>query len=108
MSGQKHDEGKVRLDLIPIAALRGLGDVLTYGAEKYSERNWEEGIEYHRLYGAALRHLTAWWDREAWDPESGLSHLKHALACISFLTHFEANRRTYYKLDTRPESHREP
>jgi hypothetical protein len=36
MSGTKHDGGKPRMDLLSSAWLLGVGDVLTYGAKKYS------------------------------------------------------------------------
>jgi len=37
MSGKKFDEGKLRMDLIPPAAIYGLAKVLTYGSEKYGQ-----------------------------------------------------------------------
>jgi dATP/dGTP diphosphohydrolase len=99
--GMKWDKGKCRMDLIPISTLRGIGDVLGYGAEikGYGERNWERGLEWNRTYAAALRHLTSWWDGEDNDPESGLSHLSHAATNIAFLVEF---LRTHPELDTRP------
>jgi len=48
--GIKHDAGKLRLDLIPPEAIRALGEVLTYGTNKYGDRNWEKGISEDRLY----------------------------------------------------------
>ena len=48
--GLKHDQGKLRFDLIPPEALIELAKVLTYGASKYNDRNWEFGMAYGRLY----------------------------------------------------------
>lgn len=84
----KFDEGKVRMDLIPVRPLRGIADVLTQGALKYGDRNWEKGLDFSRIYAAALRHLTAWWDGEDKDPEDGLLHLDHAAANMMFLSEF--------------------
>lgn len=85
MSGVKHDQGKPRVDLVPVsgilAAARGFG----YGAEKYSPWNWASGLEWLRLYGAILRHLFAWVDGEETDGESGLHHLDHAMASLMML-----------------------
>jgi len=47
---------KYRLDLIHPTVILELGKVLTYGANKYGERNYQKGLAYHRVYGAALRH----------------------------------------------------
>lgn len=90
--GKKHDGGKNRLDLIPVSTIIALGKVLTHGAGKYGDRNWEKGLDWNRPYGAALRHLTAWWDGEDLDKESGMSHLWHAACEISFLIEYEANQ----------------
>ena len=48
--------------------------------------NWkyvENGKE--RYFNAAMRHLTAWWEGEKKDPETGESHLAHTVCCLFFL-----------------------
>lgn len=86
----KHDAGKARFDLIPVEAVAALAEVLTFGAEKYGARNWEKGFPWGRVFAALMRHLWAWWRRAPADPETGFSHLWHALACVAFLVAFEA------------------
>ena len=100
--GVKHDTGKVRLDLIPPELLEGVGDILTFGANKYAARNWEKGMDWGRVYGALLRHLTSWWNPMAndLDAETGKSHLWHAGCCIAFLITFEQRG---IGLDDRPQ-----
>jgi hypothetical protein len=78
MNPVKFDQGKNRLDLIPTEALEQVGRIYTYGANKYADHNWRGGLKYSRLYGAALRHLFAFWRGEDTDGESGLPHLAHA------------------------------
>lgn len=85
MSAQKHDQEKTRLELLPPDALELAGRVLTFGARKYAAWNWAQGLDWSRLYGAALRHLNAWWGGEGKDPETGHSHLGHAICCLLFL-----------------------
>lgn len=86
MAGEKKDQGKTRFSLMPWAIIRVIADVYTFGATKYAARNWEQGIEISRLFDAAMRHLTAWWEGEEVDPESGFSHLAHAAwNCIGML-----------------------
>ena len=82
-------------------ALLSVGEVLAYGAKKYSARNWEQGIKYSRVYAAATRHLMAFLSGEALDPETRLPHMAHAACCLMFLLTFEA-RNMGAKLDDRP------
>lgn len=98
--GAKHDDGKIRMDLLPVEALEALGRVLSMGAHKYGDRNWENGINYGRVYGALLRHLLSWWKREDIDPESRLNHLDHVLANAAFLRTYV--RRGMAEFDDRP------
>jgi len=80
-SGAKLDAGKNRLALVMSgfsAALYGVGKVGTYGAEKYTDNGWKsvpDGLE--RYQDAMLRHLTAYWGGQTFDPESGIHHLYH-------------------------------
>lgn len=99
--GKKYDQDKIRLDLIPVSIFTALGAVLSFGAKKYADRNWEQGFKWSRVYGAMLRHLVAWYGGEDRDPESGLSHLDHALCNMTFLKEFE---KTHPELDDRVKS----
>ena len=83
--GSKYDGDKPRLDLVPGEAVLAMGRAFTYGANKYEAHNWRKGIKHSRLYAACLRHLTAYWMGETHDPESGLSHIDHAMANLAML-----------------------
>ena len=87
--GVKFDTGKVRMELLPPELLTAVATILTFGAEKYDDRNWEKGLNWSRVYGALLRHLNAWWGGESYDKETGHSHLWHAGCCIAFLITYE-------------------
>ena len=88
-TGTKFDEDKLRFDLIPPEVEEALATILTYGAAKYNDRNWELGMNWGRLYGALRRHLHAWKKGEKLDEESKLPHLWHALTCLTFLVTYE-------------------
>lgn len=90
MDGRKDDKKKLRMELLPSDALRAIADILTRGAVKYGERNWEKGMSWSRIYGALQRHLTAWEAGEECDEETGKSHLWHAGCCVLFLISYEA------------------
>lgn len=88
-TGKKFDLGKLRWGLLPFDALTGIIKVLEFGATKYGDRNWEEGMDWDRPFNATIRHLTAWYEGENDDEETGHSHLWHAGCCILFLIAYE-------------------
>jgi len=90
--GRKDDsEKRERWDLVPTRAMRAVVRVLTFGANKYGAWNYKMVPEARRRYYAAcLRHLTAWWEGEKTDPDTGESHLAHAICCALFLASFES------------------
>lgn len=58
-----------------------------YGALQYGRTNWRDaGVRSSIYVDACRRHLNAWFDEgEDADPDSGLDHLGHALACIAII-----------------------
>lgn len=92
LDGKKDDSGKPNLDLVPRSLIWAVGDILTSGASKYGKHNWRNGLLWSRPYAALLRHLTAWWDGEDKDSETGRSHLWHAAAEIAFLVEYEEKK----------------
>ncbi len=86
MLGIRLDDGKPRMDLLPGDALLSVADVFTEGAKKYSDRNWEKGMAWHKLFSPIERHLWKWWQGEETDEESGQHHLAHAACdCLMLL-----------------------
>ena len=56
------------------------------GALKYGRSNWRAvGVRASIYYDALDRHMTAWFEGEDIDPDSGLPHLSHALATIAII-----------------------
>ena len=80
-----YDQGKTRVELLPIGPLMGAAEVFTLGAQKYAERNWEKGMRWGRLYASLLRHLWEWWRGRDFDQETGKHHLDHATCCLLML-----------------------
>ena len=71
---------------IPRLAIHMLGVVMSLGAYKYGLFNWRESRIASSTYVDAInRHLTQWVDGEDDDPESGVSHLAHIMACCSLV-----------------------
>lgn len=81
----KQDTEKSRVDLIDAEWLEGIGHVLRFGANKYSDHNWRNGFSWSRLIGAAFRHLLAILRCEDTDPEFGLPHIDHLACSVMFL-----------------------
>jgi len=106
-TGEKKDEGKPRWELLPLDALEEIARVLTFGAKKYEARNWERGIAYGRVIGAAFRHLTKFWmaklrGESAIDPETNCHHLSEAACEILFALAYELRGMTQF--DDRPST----
>lgn len=59
---------------------------LLEGALKYGRANWREaGVRASIYYDALRRHMNAWFEGEDADPDSGLPHEAHMLACIAII-----------------------
>lgn len=83
---------KSGVDQIPVEILLEWGQVFTMGAKKYGRDNWKSGTDWHEFYGSALRHLFAFWKGEDNDPESGLSHLAHAIWNIGAIRYYQLHQ----------------
>lgn len=91
---------KPPLDLIPPAAEVLEAVVMGLGAKKYGAFNWRSAKVRATVYiAAAKRHLAQWFDGQDDDPESGVSHLAHARACLGILLDAQA---TGNLVDDRP------
>lgn len=97
--GLRFNKGKTRYDLVPSYAQEQYAKVLTKGAEKYAERNWENGMKWSKVLASLERHLQEIKKGEDYDEETGLLHSAHIMCNASFLTE-------YYKIypqgDDRP------
>lgn len=90
MQGVKYDGEKPKMHLLPPKAINEVAKVLTFGAQKYDEENWRKLEDLQSRYSSgALRHIFAHLDSEDLDPESGLSHLAHAICCLLFKLEIE-------------------
>lgn len=88
---QKEVEGKLRMDLIPPEVEKAYAEVLTFGASKYDDRNWQKGIPYMSCVAPLKRHLNSWLLKEDINAESGFNHVKHILFWAAALTYFVEN-----------------
>jgi len=77
---------KVPLSVVSAPVLMEIGLGMMEGARKYRRHNYRiAGVRASVYYDATMRHLMAWWEGENTDPDSGLSHVTKALACLSVL-----------------------
>jgi hypothetical protein len=100
--GIRYNEGKLRFDLVNPKAHAEMVKVLTMGAKKYADRNWELGMTWTSVIASLKRHTQAIERGEDFDPESGLLHVAHVACNAHFLT-------AYYKIypqgDDRPHEY---
>lgn len=80
------------ISVIPTASLLILGKVMQTGADKYGAFNWRDTkVPAETYLDAAMRHLISYSDGEDVDPESGVSHLGHVMACCAILIDAKVN-----------------
>lgn len=101
-TGLRFDQGKLRYDLVNPEAHKGMVDVLTFGATKYAERNWEKGMKWSKVIGSLKRHIAAIEAGEDYDKESGRLHADHVACNAHFLS---AYYRIYPQGDDRPHEY---
>lgn len=86
--GRKDDKDKLRFDLISPFALEEIAKVLSFGANKYGDRNWEKGLSYDRLLGAMYRHINAFQQGNIIDSDNGCHHMASVAFCAMAILHF--------------------
>jgi hypothetical protein len=112
--GLRFNKGKLRYDLVQPMAMEDFVKVLTHGATKYFDRNWENGLSWTSVIASLKRHVAAIEKGEDYDfdPEcpdciagacekhSGLLHIAHAACNVHFLNAFYY---TFPQGDDRPK-----
>lgn len=99
-TGLRYNKGKLRYDLVEPRAFRDFVEVLTDGANKYFDRNWENGLSWTSVLASLKRHIQAIELGEDRDPESGRLHIAHAACNVHFLNAFYY---TFPQGDDRPK-----
>jgi hypothetical protein len=79
-------EGKGRMDLLPVRALFEVAKVFESGAKKYAARNWEKGIPLSRYLDSGIRHAFKYLRGDRDEPHD-------AMACWNFLCLIETRMR---------------
>lgn len=105
MSGTKHDNNKAPMHFLTREFLEGVARAQGFGAKKYGDYNFCEGIQYTRLLDAAIRHLTAFTWGENDDPESLESHISHAAANLNMLMFMIKNHPNLDDRYKKPDRH---
>lgn len=94
MRSGKDTTNKPRLSLVPPGIIEAVGEVRTFGTEKYGcPENWKT-VEPEFYVDAMMRHLVKYLrDSKAVDEESGLPHLWHLATNAAFLIEMEDGTR---------------
>lgn len=88
MGGDRFNAGKLRWSLVPFFALEPMVRVLEYGSRKYSDHNWQKGLDKKEILESLMRHLTSLMDGEIRDEESGELHIGHIMCNAMFWSYF--------------------
>lgn len=77
---------KVPFSTVPSEVIAEIGLAMMEGARKYGRHNYRAvGVRASVYYDALFRHITAWWEGEDIDPDSGLNHVTKALSTLTVL-----------------------
>lgn len=77
---------KISESLLSINVLNELSLALLEGALKYGEYNYREtGASTQTYYNACQRHLKSYMNGENIDPDSNISHITKAIACLMIM-----------------------
>ena len=88
----KDTKGKAKWDLLPWDLVEQTVDVLTFGADKYAPEAWRQETKSDDYFAALMRHIVAYRKGEVIDPESGKTHLAHAMCNLIFIHELEHKR----------------
>ena len=81
----KDTKGKPRLALVPPILIRAVGEVMTFGIDKYYEDSWKS-VKPYEWRDALVRHLVDYLENpQGVDEESGLPHLYHIACNVAYL-----------------------
>lgn len=86
--GLRFDQDKYRPELLCPIAVEGCAAVLTLGAKKYADHNWQKGMAWGRVIGCLLRHTFKFMAGQDVDSESGLPHVDHIMCNAMFLASY--------------------
>lgn len=84
-TASKNDKEKVDLSLIPYISQLEHAKAFMVGEKKYGRYNYTKGHKASQLVAAMLRHATAYFNGEDYDPVDGQHHLGSVMACCSML-----------------------
>lgn len=101
---QAFGDAKPPLSTVPMPVLYEVALGMLEGHLKgYRRHNYRiAGVRMSTYYDAILRHITAWWEGQDIDPESGLPHIVKAICCMVVLRDAEMLGKV---TDDRPPSH---
>lgn len=85
--GKKNDQGKAPIHFLTREFIEGVAQAQAFGARKYGDYNFCNGLKHTRVLDAAFRHLFAYAWGEDIDPESGLPHIFLAGANLNMLSY---------------------
>ena len=86
----KHDDGKLRIDLVTPNIIEQIAKVRTFGVSKYGDNDGWKKVGIKRYEAALLRHLNEYRKGNLIDEESGLPHLAHVACNLMFIMDLES------------------
>jgi 5'(3')-deoxyribonucleotidase len=86
--GKRFNEGKTKHSLTPPFAQEQYARVLTEGAKKYGNNNWQKGMSWSKVIDSLKRHIIAFENGIDYDEETGCLHMAHIMCNAGFITEY--------------------
>jgi len=104
--GCKYDKGKARWSLIPLDVIQGAADVFTFGANKYSDYGWQQGVleRPDKYISALMRHITEYQSGQRIDEDSGMPTMDHILCNCIILGWYDKHKTVDYFKEVHQEN----
>jgi len=96
LSGDRKNQGKPQLSLVPLALMESTARALEFGVEKYSRDNWRGGLPLYQILDCLMRHTHKLSDPNEpdIDEESGLHHVDCIAANVAKPPHIRGKLMT--------------
>ena len=95
---RESNDGRGRFDLLPYEAIEALAKWYEAGANKYAERNWEDGLSVkdciNRMCRHSLKAASGWTDEDhlaavMWNAAAAITMIKRKPECNDHKWHYE-------------------
>lgn len=91
MAAERHNQNKLRWNLVDFKSVEEMLKVLEFGAVRYAPDNWKKGLNKEEILESTQRHLVELFNNNTIDDDSKLHHMGHIMCNAMFYLFHERN-----------------